>query len=109
MTRYAERWDNPDSTAGQTLEYLWDLRTKTILPAICLPLPSYDLKHVVQYASFKQTQEDYGSLWSVVQYHKWLKAATEEERSRIAHDLLLYNKEDCKVMRYVLGWVRGII
>ncbi len=107
--KYIERWGDPNGIGGRISTLLWDMQAKAIKPAICLPIPSYGLKHVEKYAGFERGQQDYGSLWSVVRYHEWLKAATEDDRRLIGQKLLLYNREDCEAMRYVLNWLKQIV
>jgi predicted RecB family nuclease len=77
---------------------------KAIQRALCLPIPSYGLKQVEQYAGFQRSQADYGGLWSVVRYREWLEAGTSDERERIADELLRYNREDCEAMQWVMEW-----
>jgi predicted RecB family nuclease len=104
MTKYISRWGDPDGVGEKVLESLWDMLPKAIQRALCLPIPSYGLKQVEQYAGFQRSQADYGGLWSVVRYREWLEAGTSDERERIADELLRYNREDCEAMQWVMEW-----
>lgn len=108
LKKYIERWGDSCDAGKGMLDLLWDMQGKTVQPAICFPIPSYGLKLVEQCAGFKRSQKNYGSLWSVVRYHEYLGAAGEGDRSRIAAELLRYNREDCEAMRHVLHWVRQV-
>jgi len=108
VRKYIDRWGDPEGVAGDLLEALWDLEARAVRKALCLPVPSYGLKQIEKHTGFQRSQEDYGSLWSVVRYHEWVEAATPEEKERIRDELLQYNREDCEAMRHVLGWLRRI-
>jgi uncharacterized protein len=108
INQYAERWGDPDGLAAKVTSLLWDMEKKAIRGCLCLPVHSYGLKHVEKCASFKRSQEDYGSLWSVARYDAYLEATDEAERKAIGSELLTYNEEDCMAMRHVIQWVSDL-
>ncbi len=105
VAKYIERFGDPDGTAERVMGLLFDMRPRTILGAYCFPVPSYGLKAIEKQTGFERSQEEYGSLWSVVCYHRWL-AAEGDERERLGRELLTYNEEDCAAMKWVVDWVR---
>jgi predicted RecB family nuclease len=108
VNQYVERWREREGIAAKVASLLWDMEKKAIRGCLCLPVHSYGLKHVEKCASFKRSQEDYGSLWSVARYNAYLEAGEDAERKAIENQLLTYNEEDCVAMRHVLQWVSGL-
>jgi predicted RecB family nuclease len=108
LRKYAARWGDQNGVAESILTQLWDILSRTIRPAICLPVPSYTLKLVEKEAGFQRSQDDFGSQWSIVQYHKYIKTHSKLEKQSISEELLRYNREDCEAMCYVLNWLKEL-
>jgi predicted RecB family nuclease len=108
MVAYLKRWGDTNGVAGEVRKLLWDMKREVIDGHLCLPIPSYGLKHTEKCAGFERSQEEYGSLWSVGRYHAYIRSRDPAERDQIRRQLLDYNREDCLAMKHVLEWARSL-
>ncbi len=74
--------------------------------ALVLPVYSYSLKVIEQYAGYKRTMQEFGGDWSIVQYIRAVETEDQDLRQCIMNDVLKYNEEDLQATWAVVGWLR---
>lgn len=102
--KYIERYGDSGDIGARVLENLWDMQ-KALTKSLVLPIYSYGLKHVETLTGFERTQEEYGGLWSLVTYDKYLHAASPGEAERILQTILTYNSEDLLASLATYEWL----
>jgi predicted RecB family nuclease len=106
ITRYIERYGDPDGIAARVLENLLDLLPIT-RASVALPLPSYSLKVVERYVGFEREQTEYGGDWSMAKYIEATETEDEQRRAEVMAEILQYNREDLEATWHVLRWLRA--
>lgn len=105
--RYIERYGDPEGTGQRLLNNLWDMYA-AITRSLVLPVPSYGLKCVEKIAGFKRSQEEFGGLWSIIMYDRYLNASTPQEARRIMGEIMKYNREDILASYKIYMWYENI-
>lgn len=88
------------------------IRTKNPLKQkIFLPLNKFDLKTVAKYFDYAQNQEVriHNGIEALVFFKKYLQSWNNVERSHLKHQLILYNEEDLRRMKYVFEKLRLLV
>tara|TARA_R110002073_G_scaffold313617_1_gene485656 strand:+ start:2881 stop:4287 length:1407 start_codon:yes stop_codon:yes gene_type:complete len=88
---------------------LFDLQ-KPVLESLVLPLQAYGLKDICKHpdlVDFQWQDEESGSQWSVVQFHRFLQEEDGEERAALKDAILGYNRDDVKATYYLERWLRA--
>jgi predicted RecB family nuclease len=106
LTRYVERFGDPDGTAAQVKKRLLNLLPIT-QSSIVLPLPSYSLKVIERYIGYKRALEEYGGDWSMARYIEATETRNDERRRQIMDQILAYNREDLEATWAVLQWLKS--
>jgi len=106
LSRYVDRFGDPDGTAVRVKKNLLDLLSIT-QSSIVLPLPSYSLKVVEKYIGYKRTLDEYGGDWSMAKYIEATETRDEARRAEIMDQILAYNREDLEATWAVLQWLKG--
>lgn len=107
VNKYMERYGDVGGTAERILKNLWDMR-EAIRDRLYLPVPAYGLKFIERTAGFKRTQQEYGGLWSIIKYDKYVNARLPEEASAILDEILAYNTEDLIASLKVYEWLESL-
>ena len=112
IASYARRYGMEDH---ETVRYLlaedgplFDLQ-KPVLASLVLPLQAYGLKDICKHpglVNFQWQDEESGSQWSVVQFHRFLQEGDEQARSALKEAILGYNRDDVKATYYLERWLR---
>ena len=102
--KYVERYGDSDGIAARVLENLWDMQ-RAVTKSLVLPIYSYSLKHVETLTEFERSQEEYGGLWSLVTYDKYLNAGYPEEAEVIMGTIKTYNREDLLASLATYEWL----
>jgi uncharacterized protein len=105
--KYIERYGDSDGNAARVLENLWDMQ-RAVTKSLVLPIYSYSLKHVETLTAFERSQEEYGGLWSLVTYDKYLNAGSPEEAESILQSILTYNREDLLASFATYEWLERL-
>ncbi|NMA55075.1 MAG: hypothetical protein GX952_03965 [Firmicutes bacterium] len=74
-----------------------------------LPTPSYGLKWVEKLAGFQRSQEEFGGLWSIITYDRYINAPTKEQADKILDEILTYNQDDLIASLAVYEWLEKIV
>lgn len=106
VSKYIERYGDPDSIAARVLRNLFDLFTAT-KTSIALPIPSYSLKVVEEYVGYKRTQTEYGGDWSMAMFIRATETQDEAKRKELMDEILKYNREDLEATWAVFRWLRS--
>ena len=106
--KYIERYGDLEGIASRVMTNLWDMQKEAVTKSLVLPLYSYSLKHVEALTGFKRSQKEYGGLWSLVTYDKYLNATSPEEAERILGSILTYNREDLLASLASYQWLEGM-
>jgi predicted RecB family nuclease len=72
---------------------------------VVVPARGYGLKQIAPFAGLKHSAENAGGAQSIVWFQKY---QADQNRRDVLETLLTYNQEDCLVMKYVEGWLRGL-
>ncbi|KJS13233.1 MAG: hypothetical protein VR67_05525 [Peptococcaceae bacterium BRH_c8a] len=107
VNKYIERYGDPCGIADRVLNNLWDMYP-CIVRNLFLPVHSYGLKHLEKLVGFERSQADYGGLWSIIQYDKYVQAPTTDEAEAILTKILTYNAEDLAATLKVYEWLESI-
>lgn len=107
VRKYIERYGDPNGTGERLLNNLWDMYS-AIKNHLFLPVPSYGLKWVEKLVGFKRSQEEYGGLWSIITYDRYINAATQQEADAILNEILTYNTEDIKASLAIYEWLEEL-
>jgi predicted RecB family nuclease len=75
--------------------------------SLVLPVYSYGLKTIEQYAGYKRTMAEFGGDWSIVQYIRIVETEDQDLRQNIMDDILKYNEEDLQATWTVVEWLRA--
>ena len=102
--KYIERYGDSGDIGARVLDNLWDMQ-RAVTKSLVLPIYSYGLKHVETLTGFERTQEEYGGLWSLVTYDKYLNAASPGEAEHILQTILTYNSEDLLASLATYEWL----
>tara|TARA_R110002073_G_scaffold335499_1_gene527640 strand:+ start:5903 stop:7324 length:1422 start_codon:yes stop_codon:yes gene_type:complete len=112
INMYAKRYDMENH---ETVQYLladdgplFDLQ-KPILSALVLPLQAYGLKDICKHrelVNFQWEDDDSGSQWSVVQFHRFLQEGAPPAKDALKQAILGYNRDDVKATLYLERWLR---
>jgi predicted RecB family nuclease len=103
---YRDRYGDRYGIAQRVLDNCLDLRPVT-KKSLVLPVYSYGLKVIEQYAGFKRTMEEYGGDWSIVQYIRAVETEDQDLRQSIIDNILKYNEEDLQATWAVVEWLRA--
>ena len=106
VNKYIERYGDPNGIAARVLRNLWDLHPQ-IKNNFFLPTYSYGLKDVEGLANFSRSQDDYGGLWSIVMYDRYLNASDPVQAQALLDEILVYNTEDIQASLAVYEWIEG--
>lgn len=107
VKRYIERYGDPDGIGQRILNNLWDIYA-AITRSLVLPIPSYGLKCVERIAGFKRSQEEFGGLWSIIMYDRYLNAGSPQEARDIISEIMKYNEEDILASYKIYTWYEDI-
>lgn len=107
VQKYIDRYGDPDGIASRVLKNLWDMY-KAITENLVLPIYSYSLKNVEALTDFRRSQEEYGGLWSIVTYDKYLNAGSPQEAEKIIGTILTYNREDLLASLATYEWLERL-
>jgi len=112
IKKYAERYAMENHATVLWLlsddSPLFDLQ-KPVLDCLVLPLQGYGLKDICKHpdlVNFQWENEESGSQWSVVQFHRFLAASTPTEKYRLKTEILGYNRDDVTATRQLEVWLR---
>ena len=92
VTKYIERYGDKNGAAQRVLDNLWDMQA-CIKKNMFLPVHSYGLKHIEGLTDFVRSQEEYGGLWSIITYDRYLHAQTAQESESVLKKITTYNTE----------------
>ena len=106
ITRYIERYGDPDGIAAKVRGSLLDLYT-VAKNSLLLPLPSFSLKIVEKHVGYKRTQTEYGGDWSMAKFIEATETNDEAKRREVMDEILKYNREDLEAMWAVFDWLRS--
>lgn len=87
---------------------LFDLQ-KVVLDCLVLPLQSYSLKDICKHpnlVNFQWRNEESGSQWSIVQFHRFLSESSQIEKRKLKSAILDYNCDDVMATRQLEIWLR---
>lgn len=107
VRRYIERYGDSDGIGKRILNNLWDIFA-AITRSLVLPIPSYGLKCVEKIAGFKRSQEEFGGLWSIIMYDRYLNAGSPQEARDIISEIMKYNGEDILASYKIYIWYEDI-
>ncbi|QQR91066.1 MAG: TM0106 family RecB-like putative nuclease [Myxococcales bacterium] len=112
IQKYAQRYEMEDQPTVSYLlgdqSPLFDLQ-KPILDALVLPLQGYGLKDICKHpnlVNYQWRDEDSGSQWSVVQFHRYLEETNIARRNQLKADILSYNQDDVTATHHLEQWLR---
>jgi predicted RecB family nuclease len=106
ISAYISRYGDRDGIAQRVLDDCVDLLPVT-KKALVLPVHSYGLKTIEQYAGFKRTMAEFGGDWSIVQYIRAVETEDQDLRQNIMNDILKYNREDLQATWAVVQWEKA--
>lgn len=106
ISAYISRFGDRDGIAQRVLDDCVDLLPVT-KKALVLPVYSYSLKVIEQYAGYKRMMEEFGGDWSIVQYIRAVETEDQDLRLSIMNDILKYNEEDLQATWAVVQWLRA--
>jgi predicted RecB family nuclease len=106
ITKYIERYGDPEGVAARVLRNLFDLLPVT-RNSIALPIPSYSLKVLEEYVGFQRTQTEYGGEWAMATFIQATETRDESKRQELMNAILKYNEEDLAATWAVFQWLRG--
>jgi predicted RecB family nuclease len=106
VKNYVERYGDPRGVADRVQKNLWDMYA-CIQNSLFIPAPSYGLKSVESLVGFKRSQEEFGGLWSIITYDRYLNAAAESDAQAILDEILTYNTEDLLASLVVYEWLEA--
>ena len=107
VKKYIERYGDPQMKADRLLKNLWDMHP-AISQNIILPSHSYGLKSVEKFAGFSRSQEEFGGLWSIIMYDRYLNATTQDDADLIIKEIKDYNYEDILASYRVYEWLESM-
>lgn len=102
---YVERYGDPSGIAARVLANLVDLLA-VVRDSVVLPLPSYSLKVVEGFVSFKRSDKNANGSWSIAKYIEATETNDPAARDAIVGEILAYNEEDLGATWAVMEWVR---
>ncbi len=107
VRKYIERYGTKNGVAERVLKNLWDMYG-AIRDKLYLPVPSYGLKYVEGLAGFSRSQQQYGGLWSILMYDRYLNAEHSAEADSTLQEILVYNTEDLIASLKVYEWLESL-
>ncbi len=107
VKKYIERYGDKNNIAGRVLNNLWDMYP-CIEKNLFLPVPSYGLKNIEKIVGFNRSQEEYGGLWSIITYDRYLNADSPEKAQAVLSEILTYNTEDLAASLAVYEWLEKV-
>ncbi len=114
ISSYASRYGMEDNETVQYLlgenSPLFDMQ-KPVLEKFVLPLQGYGLKDICKHkdlVNFQWEDDESGSQWSVVQFHRFLHEPDPLVKSRLKSDILGYNRDDVIATRRLEEWLRDV-
>jgi predicted RecB family nuclease len=105
ITRYVDRFGDPDGIAARVKANLLDLLT-VARDSIVLPVPSFSLKVIEKYVGYKRSQTEYGGDWSMAMFIEATETSDETKRKEVMDEILKYNREDLEATWAVFQWLR---
>ena len=105
---YRDRYGDRDGIAQRVLDNCFDLLPIT-KKSLVLPVYSYSLKVIEQYAGYKRRMNEFGGDWSIVQYIRAVETEDQDLRQSIMKEILKYNEEDLQATWAVVKWLRSKI
>ncbi len=106
LSRYMQRYGDPEGIAARVLENLCDLLVVT-KKSLVLPLPSYSLKVVERYVGFQRRMDEYGGDWSMAKYIEAVETEDSQKREENMASILKYNQEDLAATWAVYLWLKA--
>lgn len=106
VTKYVDRFGDPDGIAKRVLGNLLDLLLIT-KDAIALPIPSYSLKVIEEYVGYQRTQAAYGGDWAMATFIEATETSDVAKRNALVQQILDYNREDLEATWAVFQWLRA--
>jgi uncharacterized protein len=102
---YTEAYgDDEHGTAARVLASLFDLYQET-KKTWALPVPSYGLKTVEQYAGYERRLSDANGAWAMARFIEAVELEDAQERDARVGEILEYNEEDLDATWQVLKWL----
>lgn len=105
ITRYVDRFGDPDGVAARVKENLLDLLT-VARDSIVLPVPSFSLKVIEKYVNYKRSQTEYGGDWSMAMFIEATETSDDAKRKEVMDEILKYNREDLEATWAVFQWLK---
>jgi uncharacterized protein len=105
VRKYAEVYGAPEGFLARLEEALFDLLHKGVRRSVRLPVYSYSIKRVADFAGFSWRNPASGSVWSIVQYQRARACSDPAERTRLLGEIEDYNADDLLAMRAVWRWM----
>ena len=103
---YLERYGDLGGIAERVKSNLLDLLPIT-QQSVALPLPSYSLKVVEKYVSFKRILDGVAGDWAMAKYIEATETEDREQRDDLMDQILDYNLEDLETTWTVLKWLKS--
>ena len=104
LTRYTDRYGDPDGIAVRVLDNLLDLYP-LVQRTVVLPDSGYSLKVVERWAGYQRTQDEYGGDWSIATYIRAVELQDEAAYQAAMEEILRYNQEDLEATWAVFQWL----
>src|SRR5262245_16752680 len=104
LNKYIKKCGDREGVASRVLENLHDL-LPIIENAFVIPIPSYGLKLIEQFAGYKRKLKEAGGKWSMATYIEAIETLDPDQASRLMADILKYNEEDLDAMWFVYKWI----
>jgi uncharacterized protein len=112
IERYAERYKMKNNPTVRYLlgkkSPLFDL-LDAVKETFIMPTNSYGLKEISKnpkLVNFQWSDEDSGSAWSVVQYHKFLEEKDPVKKQELKDKIIEYNRDDVRATHKLEMWMR---
>lgn len=105
ITRYVDRFGDPDGIAARVKANLLDLLT-VARDSVVLPVPSFSLKVIEKYVNYKRSQTEYGGDWSMAMFIEATETSDDAKRKEVMDEILKYNREDLEATWTVFQWLK---
>lgn len=107
LSQYIQRYGDVERIASRVVANLLNLLTVT-KDSVILPVPSYSLKVIEQYAGYERTQTEYGGQWAMALFIEATETENEGKRQELMNQILAYNNEDLEATWAVFQWIKGL-
>jgi predicted RecB family nuclease len=104
VSKYIQKFDDPDGIATRVLSNLHDLH-RIVEKSLILPIPTYGLKIIEGIAGYSRQFADAGGKWSMAKYIEAIETGEPAHSKSLIEEIVKYNEEDLDALWAVYCWV----